>query len=527
VIRQSKIRSLADIPADLNRCVTAADIRISSEAQQDMILLACPKNQAALIVSETLRDTNVASLRYVREKAAAAGYTVTEYRAEAGLIPLLYRHFATHSQDRAGNVVATAAQQRFDDLIVRAADNKASDIHIVLRESYAEIRFRINGELETITQWTPEQASEMSACAYNVLAGIRDVTWDPSRRQDANIERVIDGRTFRLRYAHAPLYPTGAHIVLRVLAAGQRYQFAESLTQLGYTEAQQLAIENMVAEPSGIVVISGETGSGKSTTIANLMHMIVQDDGLSILTVEDPPEYEVPGVMQSPVIHSADDRVKGLNPYASAIRSAMRRDPDVLMIGEIRDIDTTVLAAQCAQSGHPVLTTVHASRALDIIARLEGMGAALANNSVNRALLCAPRFIAGLIHQVLVPVLCQHCSLPFYQEVEAGRVEQRLGDRVRAAVNPDGVRVRGSGCDHCRGGVTGRTVCAEVITPDAKLRELLLERRDQAAFDYWLTAGGYSIWSHALDKLQAGVVSPRDLEGALGRIRREASDGCH
>jgi type II secretory ATPase GspE/PulE/Tfp pilus assembly ATPase PilB-like protein len=205
----------------------------------------------------------------------------------------------------------------------------------------------------------------------------------------------------------------------------------------------------------------------------------------------------------------------------------MRRDPDVLMIGEIRDIDTTVLAAQCAQSGHPVLTTVHASRALDIIARLEGMGAALANNSVNRALLCAPRFIAGLIHQVLVPVLCQHCSLPFYQEVEAGRVEQRLGDRVRAAVNPDGVRVRGGGCEHCRGGVTGRTVCAEVITPDAKLRELLLERRDQAAFDYWLTAGGYSIWSHALDKLQAGVVSPRDLEGALGRIRREASDGCH
>jgi type II secretory ATPase GspE/PulE/Tfp pilus assembly ATPase PilB-like protein len=519
------IRSLADLPPDLERCLSDGEIRIGDAARREIVLLDSGLQRAVLILADRLSPQGSNSVRDLKTRAIEKGYRlVAEYRADAGLIPLIYQRFSTATAVAAIEV-SSEAQRRFDELVYRAGQEGASDIHVILRGDHADIRIRVHGELETVAQWTAGQTAEMCACAYNVLAGIRDVTWDPSRRQDANIERSIDGRPYRLRYAHGPLYPNGVHVVLRLLSTGRGFQFAPSLQTLGYSDGQAAAIEAMVAEPSGIVVISGETGSGKSTTLANLMHLLLHNagGGLAILTVEDPPEYEVPGVLQTPVVHSRDDRERGASPYVDAIRSAMRRDPDLLMIGEIRDLDTAVLAAQSAQSGHPVLTTVHASRALDIVGRLEGMGATMANNPINRALLCAPRFISGLIHQVLVPLVCETCGVPFAEAVATGGIEPGLATRVKAVLNDaSGVRVRGPGCEHCRGGIKGRSVCAEAIAPDAALRQLLLDRRDQAAFDYWVgEGGGYSIWAHALDKLSAGLVAPADVEACLGRLRRE------
>jgi general secretion pathway protein E len=528
-----KLKSLSDLPPDLGRCLSGniednRSVRLGEAARREMVLLesGLPIHQrAVLILADRLTPLATNAVRDLRNRAEEKGLRIVgEYRADPGLIPLIYQRF-TSTVEGTAVAVSSAAQRRFDELVQRASEEGASDIHIVMRRDHAEIRFRVHGELETVAQWTVDQTAEMCACAYNVLAGIRDVTWDPSRRQDANIERPIDGRPYRLRYAHGPLYPNGVHVVLRLLSTGRGFQFAPSLQSLGYSDNQAAAIEGMVAEPSGIVCISGETGSGKSTTLANLMHLLLKnaDGGLAILTVEDPPEYEVPGIFQTPVVHSRDDRERGTSPYVDAIRSAMRRDPDLLMIGEIRDLDTAVLAAQSAQSGHPVLTTVHASRALDIIGRLEGMGATMANNPINRALLCAPRFISGLIHQVLVPLVCESCGIPFSEAVAKGRIERGLASRVEAVLdNASGVRVRGSGCNHCRGGIKGRSVCAEAVSPDAKLRQLLLDRRDQEAFDYWIgEGGGYSIWAHALDKLSVGMVAPADVEACLGRLRRE------
>jgi general secretion pathway protein E len=315
--------------------------------------------------------------------------------------------------------------------------------------------------------------------------------------------------------------------VLRLLSTGGAFKFAPSLQHLGYSEAQAETIEWMVAEPAGVIVISGTTGSGKSTTLANLMHLLVERSGgtISLQTVEDPPEYVVPGVLQGPVIHSRDDRERGTNPFVEAIKGAMRTDPDILMIGEIRDLDTAVLVAQVAQSGHPVLTTVHAQRALGIVARLEGMGATSPNNPIHRALLCSPGFLTGLIQQTLIPVLCPRCRVPWAEAIRAGQVDSGLDARVRAAAaeHLDHIRFRGEGCEHCRKGVQGRTVCAEVIAPDARLLRLLGEGRDQEAFDYWLGEGsGYSMRDHALDKMAAGLLSPVDVEAYLGRLRAES-----
>jgi len=278
--------------------------------------------------------------------------------------------------------------------------------------------------METVAHWTSGQALAMCACAYTVLAEIRDTTWVPDRQQDANFAHLIQGRLHRIRYSHKPIYPEGVQVVLRILSTGKGFAFVPTLQHLGYSDEQAETIRAMMAEPSGVLVISGETGSGKSTTLANLMNLLLKSAGgaVSLQTVEDPPEYEVPGAIQSPVIHSRDDQERGMNPYVATIRSAMRCDPDILVIGEIRDLETARLAASAAESGHPVLTTVHASRALGIIPRLEGLGSTLPNNPVNRALLCGPQFISGLIHQTLIPVLCDACSVPFRQAVDVGTV---------------------------------------------------------------------------------------------------------
>jgi general secretion pathway protein E len=523
----AKLKSLADLPQDVKRVLSDSEIKIGEAARKEVVLLECGLQRAILVRAEPLSGPAASAMRDLRARASEKGYAVTaEYRADAGLIPLLYQQFGAGATTGAIEV-RTEAQRRFDDLVVRAAESGASDIHVILREDHAEIGFRIHGDLERMAQWTVAQATEMCACAYNVLGGIRDVTWDPSSRQDAAIARTLQGRPYRLRYAHKPIYPEGTQVVLRLLSTGGSFKFAPSLQQLGYSDAQAETIEWMVAEPAGVIVISGTTGSGKSTTLANLMHLLVERSGgtLSLQTVEDPPEYVVPGVIQGPVLHSKDDRERGLNPFVEAIKGAMRTDPDLLMIGEIRDLDTAVLAAQVAQSGHPVLTTVHAQRALGIVARLEGMGATAPHNPINRALLCSPGFLTGLIQQTLIPVLCPHCRVPWAEAIRTGQVDPGLEARVRAASaeHLESIRFRGDGCDRCRKGVQGRTVCAEVIAPDAKLLGLLGAARDQEAFDYWLgEGGGYSMRDHALDKMAAGLLSPVDVEAYLGRLRAES-----
>lgn len=529
----SLLKTLNDIPDRFGDCL---DDLVTAEAVRREIVVLRGQAGCALILSERMTSAGSIALRDVRARVAQRGYAIAaEFRASSGLIPLIYQKRSRANAPGASESAYTDAQKNFDDLVRSAGDQGASDIHLTLRPQTAgggagsaEVQYRVHGELETVSHWTIRHAESVCACAYTTLANNKDSTWDPSRRQDANIARSIDGKLYRIRYAHHAIYPEGVHVVLRLLSTGREFAFAPTLQHLGYSDVQAAAIEAMVSEPSGILIVSGETGSGKSTTLANLMHILLMDSGgsLSLQTVEDPPEYEVPGVIQSPVVHSRDDKERGINPFAEAIRAAMRCDPDIIVVGEVRDLETARLAAAAAESGHPVLTTVHASRALNILSRLEGMGATMPSNPINRSTLCAPQFIAGLIHQTLIPVLCDRCAVPFESAVAAGAVDPGLEARVRAVAGSKslGVRMRGEGCPNCRKGVVGRTVCAEVVAPEPQLMHLLRERMDQEAFEHWLKSGGYSIRDHAIDKMRAGTLSPRDVEACLGRLRLESAD---
>lgn len=485
-----------------------ADVCVVRSATRHLILVTDPvsaKNQ--VVLNEVERRMTAADIHPEIRRLPAGG--VTESRDELAA-----------KAEVTGDMEKFEAQLRFESLLIEATALGASDIHLTIQDQ-TTIQVRVHGEIMDLGTWSRQEGTETASVAYSVLGGITDVTFDPARRQDANVAFAVGDRKFLLRYSHAPIYPEGLHLGIRILIAGKAYQFAPSLAALGYTETQCRLIEEISMEPSGLLIISGETGSGKSTTLANLLHgKVVQSDGrIVILTVEDPPEYAIPGVRQSPV---GTGRAGDANGFVGALRSAMRRDPDILMIGEIRDLDTAVLAAQCAQSGHLVFSTVHASRALNIPARMAGLGAAMPTNPVTRAVIAAPGFLAGLIHQVLVPILCTACKVPLSLEAVDPRLIQRLES---VALDPATLSVRGSGCERCRGqGVQGRTVCAEVILPTPSLRKLLLEGRDEEAFQEWLKDGGYSIWHHAIDLIRGGEVSPEDVEEALGVIRREGPD---
>lgn len=441
------------------------------------------------------------------------------------------------------------AERSFDRLIQRALELNASDVHFWITRGMTRVRYRVNGELTTVAEMSRSQGERLAQCAYNALAeqGTKQTAWNANEMQDAQIVRNYDDTEVRIRYAHDRCHPEGVHVALRLLAithvdtadlSAPKFDMIGELKKLGYTSAQIEMMRVMISRPSGVVVFAGTTGSGKSTTMSTLLRGIISDSRgrLSIITVEDPPEYDIPGALQTPVVRpKSRDEAKAENPFVAAIKSTMRRDPDILMIGEVRDGKTASAMASAVQSGHPVITTVHASSAIGIIARLENVGASESPNPMRRDVLAAPDFLAGLIHQTLLPVLCPHCSIPV--EEAQDRIDPALYKRLLRCANigVDKVRVRGDGCAHCNDmAVVGRTVAAEVVMPDHRMLEFIRKGADHEALTHWRKAGakgvgtggersiGVSRLDHAVLKMRQGLIAPEDVELRCGRLTMEA-----
>lgn len=282
-------------------------------------------------------------------------------------------------------------------------------------------------------------------------------------------------------------------------------------------------LEFMMRSPWGVTIFAGETGSGKSTSLFTMMTDLAKwNPGSMLFTVEDPPEYNMEqfGIAQIPVPQKKD---KSDNPFAEALRSLMRLDPDLAMVGEIRDADSAEAVVNLVRSGHKIVSTVHASGALSIIERLMTF-------NVDLSTMTSRSFIAGFIAQRLAPTLCEHCKEDYHDRIEfdvAG-----LHDRI-ASVTTDGdtLFVRGSGCKHCNGtGIGGQTVLAEVVIPDGKLLEILRSGDFNGAYEYWRSFRqptianidgsmvGMTMLEHGILKMRAGLIAPDDLEHACGPL---------
>lgn len=402
------------------------------------------------------------------------------------------------------------------ELLARACRERASDVHIRVNRLSTEFHFRIHNDLIRVGSQTREYGERLLATLYGAMTAVSDSSYKPTERQDASIgdrdklPDMLDG----VRIATAPTNE-GNLMVLRLLYndAGDDID----LLPLGFSPAHAAEIGVLKNQPIGMNIISGPTGSGKSTTLQRVLTGEIIESGGTIhaLTVEDPIEYPIPGAVQTAVTNASDENERS-RLFAAAIANALRLDPDTIMIGEVRDGASARSALRAAMTGHQVWTTVHANSAMAIIDRLVDLGLPI-------GMVADHTVISGLISQRLVKLLCQHCKKPL--AAQRHLLDPALLARLHAALGPslDGVCVAGDGCQHCAGRATGgRSVLAEVIRPDARFCELLRAGDKSGALAYWRTElDGRTLVEHAIDKVAAGLVDPRTAEKTVGQLAAE------
>jgi len=337
-------------------------------------------------------------------------------------------------------------------LLVQAVRSQASDIHLEPQHADLRVRYRIDGVLHEVMR-QPRSLLPAIITRLKVMAGM-DIA---ERRlpQDGRFSLTVDSRTFDFRVSTVPSL-FGEKAVLRIL---DKTGGVRSLASLGFTESDRRQIEALLARPYGLFLVVGPTGSGKSTTLAAAISHL-NNEAVNIVTVEDPIEYQIPGICQMQINPRA-----GLT-FANALRSILRQDPDVIMVGEIRDRETAEIAIQAALTGHVVLSTLHTNDAPGTVARLLDMG-------IEPVLLASA--LTGVLSQRLVRLLCPHCKEPYVLpdgiELPAG---MRVNGQQRVFRAPS--RTRADACRHCRGGYSGRTVLAELMVVENPIRDLILRR---------------------------------------------------
>lgn len=430
-------------------------------------------------------------------------YTV--HQCDLAVIASFYENSATSESH--SNMQVTA-KQLFD----RAVEARASDIHIrVSSRTRTQILFRIHNDLTFIEEHTFDFGDQLCTTIFQAMADVSDATFEKMSRQDARISEKgkIPANVDGIRIATSPQVD-GYIVVLRLL-----YNDASKdldLGRLGFDPVQSAAVETLKKKPTGVVLIGGPTGSGKSTTLQRVLSSVIADchGRKHVITVEDPPEYPIVGAVQTPVTNmdSEEDRSRE---YQKAIKAAMRLDPDIIMLSEIRDNPTGRLAIQAAMTGHQVWTTVHANNSLGIIDRLTELG-------VSKGLITDPTIVSGLVCQGLVKQLCPHCRRPLADHIH--EFEPRTQERFMRVLNVDTVFVHGEGCAHCKySGTLGRTVVAEVIVTDERLMSFLRANDKLAAQEYISKElGVISMLEHAIQKINEGLVDPLQAEEVVGPL---------
>jgi type IV pilus assembly protein PilB len=378
-----------------------------------------------------------------------------------------------------------------DTTIFNALERRASDIHIESRDQEVAIKYRIDGVLHYAM---PPIAKDWQSAILSRIKVMSEL--------DIAERRVPQDGRFRVRYKgrlidfRVSVMPTihGEDAVLRVLdKESMSEKFAKlSLDVVGFSERDLVKFRRYITEPYGMVLVTGPTGSGKTTTLYAALSEIKNDED-KIITIEDPVEYQVKGITQIPV-----NEKKGLT-FARGLRSILRHDPDKIMVGEIRDQETAQIAINSALTGHLVFTTVHANNVLDVLGRFLNMGVE-AYNFVS-ALNC-------ILAQRLVRNICEHCKRPT-------TVPDSL--LIESALDPAEWRhlelMEGAGCFECGGtGFRGRTAIHELLDLSDKIREMILEKRPTSEIKRQARDEGMTfLRESAVEKVRLGITTLKEI----------------
>ncbi|MGQ9487627.1 MAG: type II secretion system ATPase GspE [Armatimonadota bacterium] len=366
-------------------------------------------------------------------------------------------------------------------IITKAIQDKASDIHIEPAKEYVKVRYRIDGIMQD-AMVLPKRVQASLISRFKIMADM-DIA-EKRVPQDNRISAVIDSKSYDFRVSTLPSVH-GEKVVMRVL---DRSSITVDFHKLGMLPYTLEMFEAMITRTYGIILVTGPTGSGKSTTLYSVLSKLNSGEK-NILTIEDPVEYELQGVTQVNVNPRA-----GMT-FAAGLRAMLRQDPDIIMVGEIRDAETAIIAIEAALTGHLVLSTLHTNDAPGAVARLLDMG-------VEPFLIASS--LVGVLAQRLLRTICTKCKEPYTPPRDA---MQRLGMNLEGHSNV--TFYRGRGCEACKGsGYKGRTGIYELMPVTDKVRELILARASSYAIrEAAIEAGMRTLREDAMQKILLGITT--------------------
>lgn len=442
-----------------------------------VVAISDPLNTAVL---EDLRFTTGLEVRGVLGDPAAIKAAVLAAYGEEGTLSdaIAEASKATSGLDVQSAASSTPVVRLLNSILHRAIRDRASDIHFEVFDGEFRIRYRVDGALYEV-EAPPAHLALPLVARIKVMSDL-DIT-ETRMPQDGRIELSIDGKPVDLRVATIPGV-SGEGCVMRVL---DRSAVSLDLSKLGLGDSDREQLERLTRLPHGIILVTGPTGSGKTTTLYAMLQS-ANDPEVKIITVEDPVEYDIEGIVQVPV----NDEI-GVS-YARVLRTILRQDPDKILVGEIRDSETASVAVEASLTGHTVFSTLHTNDAPSTVTRLVDMG-------VEPFLLTAT--LEAVVAQRLVRTICPDCKTPYQPEEETLR---ELG--------PEGARMAGAtfhygkGCERCyHTGYRGRTGLFEILVVDEALRRAVLARESTQVLRRIAIDGGMrSLRQSGLEAIVAG-----------------------
>ncbi|MDD3181271.1 MAG: ATPase, T2SS/T4P/T4SS family [Alphaproteobacteria bacterium] len=488
----------------------------------------------------------------VAQMARRHGYKINEPRY---VTPNIIRSAYIYA-DRASSSLRlddNAVRRRIVDTLQKAVDAGANDVHVEASEGRTRIEFRIDGALRLWETWTQKEGELMLSSVYSHSVGQSGATANWQEPQAAMLAAKATGPdalilpkgVISVRCQWVPLSDGGRYLDMR-LQYDSAHLFGENfimadVDSLGFSQEQLKVVQSLRQAPGGMRVFAGPVNQGKTTTLRVTLNRRMAETNMQLncLLVEDPPEGGIVGARQVGVSASVKDEQREKS-FVEIMRCALRLDPDIVMLGEIRDIQTAKFAFRLSLTGRQVYTTTHVYAALAVPQRLRDIG-------MEPYLVYDHHLLRGMFCQRLLRGMCPKCRIPLADApAELGPAYKDIIRRVRAGLAiMDSTRSGGfegvydrlsepdmrnvfvanpEGCPDCFKGRIGRTICAEVIETDQKIMELLQENKMEEASNYWLSPTGMNgvtmLW-HALEKTRRGEVSPDDAEFEVGVFARE------
>jgi general secretion pathway protein E len=447
--KQAKLMPLRiEADGDAHALVAVAD-PLDSSALDSVRLLLGVSISPVLVPSQAILDC----INSVYDRAANEAEQLVG-DLEAGDLDMV-AHELEEPQDLLDSSDEAPIIRLVNSLLFRAAKERASDIHIEPQEKDICVRFRVDGVLQEVIR-PPKRFQNSIISRVKIMGGLNIA--EKRLPQDGRIRVKLAGRDIDIRLSTTPTV-FGERIVMRLL---DKSAVLLDLAEIGMDKNQLAMMEALIHKANGIVLVTGPTGSGKTTTLYAALSKINRPD-LNIMTIEDPVEYQLKGISQTPVNPKIELT------FASGLRSFLRQDPDVIMVGEIRDRETAEIAIQASLTGHLVFSTVHTNDAAGAITRLIDMGVEpyLVGSS-----------LIGVLAQRLVRVLCKECReayLPTPEELREIGIGPEKGREPRMIY-------RAKGCDACNGtGYRGRTGIYEIMMVDDAIRELSVKKVDSGS----------------------------------------------